>query len=30
MDEPAAFGPDRLARPWPITHGDEPIRAVIL
>jgi hypothetical protein len=30
MDEQAAFGPDRLVRPWPITHGGEPIWGVIL
>src|SRR5262249_8453880 len=30
MDDPAAFGLDRLVRPWPITHGGEPIRGVIL
>jgi hypothetical protein len=27
MDEQTAFGPDRLVRPWPITHGGEPIGA---
>jgi hypothetical protein len=30
MDEPAAFGSDRLVRPWPITRGGAPIRGVIL